>query len=105
MLKYLSTTNPEIFEKVLEKASDPESSEEYRKNLKPGHILAKADAARAVSVIQGKSAEHLHKVRHSRGGGRSESRSNAGNRQGEGKKSLPKNWRDLSPQSKWKALF
>ena len=37
MLKYLSTTNPEIVEKVLEKASDPESSEEYRKNLKPKH--------------------------------------------------------------------
>ena len=105
MLKYLSTTNPEIVEKVLEKASDPESSEEYRKNLKPKHILAKADAARAVSVIQGKSAEQLHKVRHSRNGSRSESRSNTNNRQGEGKRSLPRDWREFSPDSKRKALF
>ena len=105
MLKYMSTTNPEIVEKVLEKASDPESSEEYRKNLLPEHILAKANAARAVSVIQGKAPEHLHKMRNSRGGSRSESRSNNGNRQGEGKKSLPRNWRDFSPDSKRKALF
>ena len=33
----------------------------------------------------------------------SESRSNTGNRQGEGKKGLLRNWRDLSPDSK--ALF
>ena len=106
MLRYMNTTDPEIQEKVVEKVNDPESSEKYRKNLLPDHILAKANAARAVSKIQGKGPELLHKMRSSgsRGRRQSESRSDAGSSQGEGKESLPINWRDLSPVCKREAL-